>query len=112
MYDILNFLGLTAKAVSIGDWNNPSKNVLVVLIYASLATIVLARTVSGAKSVTAPICFSFLCACGLVANKLLKDIHLPMTNELQHIMIFTTIGIIVGSLVLLASFRTASRGEG
>jgi uncharacterized membrane protein SirB2 len=112
MVDLLWYLQAPMRWTSIGDWNNPSRVMLVVLIYCSLGTYILSRTVSGARSVTAPICFWVLFACSMAANKYLSVYRLPSTNELQHIMVYTTAGVVFGSIVLLATLRAATRGEG
>jgi hypothetical protein len=111
MNDLIYYLTWPLHFVPVGNWNNPSQLLLVILIYTSLGTYILTRKVSGAKSVTAPVSFGVLFACAIAANRFLGSYHLPNTNELQHIMIYSTLGVTVGALLLLATFRASTRGE-
>jgi hypothetical protein len=112
MFNLLDFMMAPLRWLSIGDWNHPSQLVMIALIFSSLATWVVSKTVSGGKSVTVPVSFAVLFGCALTANKYLRDFRLPGTNELQQIIIYTTLGVIVGCAILLATFRSATRGEG
>jgi hypothetical protein len=111
MSDLMYYLKMPLEWLSFGDWSNPSQLMLVVLLFANLGTYGLCRIVSGPKTITAPICFWVLLASGVAANRLLHGFRLPSTNELQHTIIFTTAGMIVGSMVLLTALRVQSRGE-
>jgi hypothetical protein len=111
MSDLLNLFQLPS-GLSLGSWTSPSQLILVVLIYTAVATYVITRIVSGARSVTGPVTFWVLFSCAIAANKYLIEYRIPGTVELQNQMIFTTAGVTVGSLFLLLVFRVASRGEG
>ncbi len=108
---MFDFLTYPLRLLSFGSWSHPSHQVLIALIYAGVATVVVSQKVSGAKSVTAPISFWVLFACAMAANTFLKGFRLPATNETQHFMIYSTLGIISGSLLLLVCFRAATRAE-
>ncbi len=112
MSDILYFLQLPTQALNVGGWENPSRLTIIVLLFTAIGTYILSRKVSGTKTVTAPICFWVLFGFAMAANRFLGPYHLPRTNELQHIIIYTTIGVALGSVVLLATLRVATRGEG
>jgi hypothetical protein len=111
MSDLLYYLQIPKDWLSLGDWSNPSQLLLVVLLFSNLGAYILTRIVSGPKTITAPLCFWVLFACGIFANRFLHGFRLPGSNELQHIIIFTTVGMIAGSMILLAALRVQSRGE-
>jgi hypothetical protein len=111
LFQLFDLLLAPLQWMPIGNWNNPSQVVLIVMLFATFGTIVLMRQLSGIKTVTAPICFWVLCFCGMATNRVLNQFHLPGTNEMQSIMIYSTIGVAVGSLALLATLRVAARGE-
>lgn len=111
MTDLFNLLRMPA-GLSLGSWSSPSQLMLVVFIYTTIATIVMTRIVSGARSVTGPVTYWVLFSCAIAANRFLADYRLPGIGELQNQMIFTTAGVTVGSLFLLLIFRAGSRAEG
>ncbi len=112
MSQLIYYLEAPLRWLPVGNWNNPSQLLIVVAMFTIIGTYVLVRILSGAKTVTGPICFWVLFACSMGANRLLSSYHLPGSNELQQIIIYTTIGMVVGSLILLATLRSATRGEG
>jgi hypothetical protein len=113
MSDLLNTLKAPLGLLpNMGSWDNPSQVLLVALIFTLIGSYCLLRILSGAKSVTAPICFWVLFACAMAANRFLGGFHVPGANALQQTIIYTTLGTIVGSILLLATLRTAERGEG
>jgi hypothetical protein len=112
MSDLIYYLTIPSRWVPFGNWQNPSQLLIIALIYTSLGTYILINKVSGAKSVTAPVSFAVLFACAVGANRVMERYHLPNTNELQQIMVYSTLGVTFGALLLLLTFRVASRGEG
>jgi hypothetical protein len=112
MSDLIYYITMPLRWVTVGTWNDPSQVFVIAMIYASLGAYILTKKVSGARSVTAPVSFFVLFSCALVANHFLGQYHLPNTNDLQQIMIYTTAGVTAGALFVLITLRAASRGEG
>jgi hypothetical protein len=112
MSQLIHLLEAPLRWLPVGSWGNPSQLLLVIALFTIIGTYVLVRILSGAKTVTGPICFWVLFACAMGANRVLSPYRLPGSNELQHTIIYTTIGMIFGSLILLVTLRSASRGEG
>jgi hypothetical protein len=108
---LLDWLATPLSWLGVVDWTHPSQSLIVILIYSGVGAYVLANKVSGAKAVTAPVSFLVLFSCASAANRLFHGFRLAGSNELQHTMIFTMIGTVFGSLVVLLVLRTASRGE-
>jgi hypothetical protein len=112
MSQLINLLEAPLRWLPVGSWTSPSQLLLIVMLFTMAGTYWLVRILSGAKTVTGPICFWVLFACSMGANRILGQYHLPGSNELQQTIIYTTLGMVTGSLILLATLRAATRGEG
>ncbi len=108
---LLDVLATPLGWLGVVDWQHPSQSLIINLIYAGIGAVVLANKVSGAKAVTAPVSFFVLFACASASNRIFHGYRLAGSNELQHILIYTMIGTVFGSLVVLAVMRSATRGE-
>jgi hypothetical protein len=108
---LLDVLATPLTWLGVIDWHNPSQSLIVILIYSGVGSYVLANKASGAKAVTLPVSFFVLFSCASATNSFFRDIRLPGSDQLQHIMIFSMIGTVLGSLVVLMVLRSASRGE-
>jgi hypothetical protein len=108
---LLDVLATPLTWLGVVDWRHPSQSLIVILIYTAIGSYVLSSKVSGARAVTGPVSFFVLFSCASAANRFLHQFRLPGSNELQHIMIYTMLGTVFGSLIVLLVLRTASRGE-
>jgi uncharacterized membrane protein YhhN len=111
MSQLIHLLEAPLRWLPVGNWSNPSQLLLIVALFTIIGTYVLVRILSGAKTVTGPICFWVLFACSMGANRLLSPYRLPGSNEIQNTIAYTTVGMVLGSLILLATLKSASRGE-
>lgn len=114
MEGLLRLLDLLAAPLSwlgVVDWQHPSQSLIVNLIYAGVGAVVLTNKVSGARAVTAPVSFFVLFSCASAANRFFHGYRFAGSTDLQHTLIYTMIGTVFGSLLVLLVLRTASRGE-
>jgi hypothetical protein len=108
---LLDVLATPLGWLGVVDWQHPSQSLIVNLIYAGIGAVVLTNKVSGARAVTAPVSFFVLFACATTANRLFHGYRFAGSSDLQHTLIYTMVGTVFGSLLVLLVLRSASRGE-
>jgi hypothetical protein len=87
-------------------WQISTKQFLAIALLSGAASYVLVLILAGIRSLTIPITFGLLLVAGMFSNWFFKDYHLQSLSELQETLIFTVVGHIFASLVLLLAFRT------
>jgi uncharacterized membrane protein YccF (DUF307 family) len=87
-------------------WNMTNQQLVIIALFSAASAYVLVRIASGVRVITVPISFSAFFIAAMCSNWFFKDFYIPAVSEIQKTLIFTVIGHIVSSLVLLFGFRT------
>jgi carbon starvation protein CstA len=87
-------------------WNMTNQQLIIIALFSVAAAYVMVRVASGVRVITIPICFSSFFIAAMFSNWFFKDFHITAISEIQKTLIFTVVGHIVVSFVLLLGFRT------
>jgi hypothetical protein len=89
-------------------WNPPELVTFIVFGFGILAAWILSRRIAAPPLFSGPISFMILVFAGLMSNFSSRGIAMMGTSDIQRVMVFTVIGHVIASIIILGLFRVSS----